>query len=101
MALKGQYPPAAFTFESYFYPSLSKVTPGETPDPFDYIFRSWSFEYKAGDSFPSMLAGEATTYFKAGTRLKLLLYQLVNGPGGPPIQLLGGRYSFFSVVKVE
>ncbi len=101
LVLKGQQPPATFTFQSYLYPSLSKVTPGETPDTFDYIFRSWSFEYNAGDSFPPMLTGEATTYFKAGTRLKLLLYQLINGPGGPSIQLLGGRYSFFSVVRVE
>ncbi len=101
LLLNGQKPPAAFTYESYFYPSLSKVTPGETPDPFDYIFRSWSFEYKAGDSFPVMLTGEATTWFKAGTSLKLLLYHLVNGPGGPSIQLHGGRYSYFSVVRVE
>ena len=101
LVLKSQHPPATFTYQSYLYPSLSKETPGETPDIFDNIFRSWSFEYNAGDSFPAMLTGEATTYFKAGTKLKLLLYQLVNGPGGPSIQLLGGRYSFFSVVRVE
>ena len=103
LVLKGQVTPAAFTSGSYFYPSLSKVTPGETPDAFDYIFRSWAFEYKAGDSFPVMLTGEASTYFKAGTSLKFLLYHLVNSSSDthPSIQLLGGRYSFFSVVKVE
>jgi len=91
-----------FTYPSSYYVSVSKVTPYETPNQDDYLLRSWGYEYNTGDTYPAMLSGEASTFFAAGTKLKLLLFYSINGTSeNSQLKLYGGRYSFFSIERVE